>query len=81
MRLSFDELDRFRKEHAKQYIDRIQQLNEELDSYENNINHLLEKNKNLKSVVDGIDMRLEGIQKRLDADGLSIAKYVFGEDK
>jgi len=74
MRLSFEELQRFRSEYAHTY--KVERDNLE---YENR--KLKELNQSLKSAVDGIDMRMEGIKKRLDADGLSIAKYVFGEDK
>jgi len=73
MRLSFDELQRFRSEYAHTY-------KVERDNLKYEVQKLTELNQSLQSAVDGIDMRLEGIQKRLDADGLSIAKYVFGEE-
>lgn len=71
MRLSFEELQKFRSEYAHSY-------KVERDNLEYEVKKLTELNQSLQSAVDGIDMRIEGIKERLEADGLSVAKYVMG---
>ncbi len=79
MRLSFDELNRFRIEHSSKYQKEIESLEAQLYNSDDNFIRLQLKNQDMASAIDGIDMRLEGIKGRLEADGLSVAKYVFGE--
>jgi len=80
MRISYQELDMFRNEYVKKYKQEIDGLTYELIKSKDYIKELQLKNTNLQSAIDGIDMRIEGIQKRIGDDGLSVAKYVFGEE-